>query len=71
MKDYGFQRLLQKNNTNLLVKRTIPIYYGGGYIFQNIGEMKNEGLELSLEAIPVKLDYFYWTPGWAYLQTAK
>lgn len=50
----------KKNNTNLLVKRTIPIYYGGGYIFQNIGEMKNEGLELSLEAIPVKLDNFYW-----------
>ena len=50
----------RKKNTNLLVKRTIPIYYGGGYIFQNIGEMKNEGLELSLELTPVKTENLYW-----------
>jgi TonB-dependent starch-binding outer membrane protein SusC len=50
----------RKRNTNLLIKRTIPLYYGGGTIYENIGEMKNEGLEISLEATPVNTTSFYW-----------
>lgn len=41
----------RKINKDLLIKRTIPLYYGGGFFFQNIGEMKNSGLELGIEAI--------------------
>jgi TonB-dependent starch-binding outer membrane protein SusC len=49
----------RKKNTNLLIKRTIPLYYGGGTIYQNIGEMENKGLELSLDATPFNNASFY------------
>ncbi|MFA9390651.1 MAG: SusC/RagA family TonB-linked outer membrane protein [Prolixibacteraceae bacterium] len=51
----------RKINTDLLIKRTIPLYYGGGFFFQNIGEMKNSGYELSLEIIPFQRENLYWS----------
>jgi TonB-dependent starch-binding outer membrane protein SusC len=51
----------QKKNSNLLVQRSIPLYYGGGTIFENIGEMKNSGLELSLEIVPFDKKNLYWS----------
>ncbi|HPR31316.1 MAG TPA: SusC/RagA family TonB-linked outer membrane protein [Prolixibacteraceae bacterium] len=50
----------QKHYSDLLIKRSIPLYYGGGTFYQNIGEMKNEGLELSLDVVPVETQNFYW-----------
>jgi len=44
----------QKTNSDLLIRRTIPYYYGGGEMYQNIGEMKNSGIELSLEVVPIR-----------------
>ena len=49
-----------KYNTNLLIQRDIPLYYGGGTFYQNIGEMKNSGVELSLDLIPVDRHDFGW-----------
>lgn len=47
--------------TNLLIQRTIPYYYVGGIFYQNIGEMENKGIELSLELTPIDRPDFYWS----------
>jgi hypothetical protein len=49
-----------KHNSNLLIQRTIPFYYGGGVFYQNIGVMKNSGVELSLELNPIDRPNFEW-----------
>jgi TonB-linked SusC/RagA family outer membrane protein len=51
----------KKYYSNLLIKRTIPLYYGGGMFYQNIGQMQIQGMELSLEAIPIERTDFYWS----------
>lgn len=51
----------RKVNDDLLIKRTIPYYYGGGFFFQNVGQMKNSGIELSLELIPFDNPNTYWS----------
>jgi TonB-linked SusC/RagA family outer membrane protein len=56
----------EKTNSDLLIRRTIPLYYGGGFIYQNIGEMKNSGLELGLELTPVRTPTFYWNMRFGY-----
>ena len=50
-----------KHNSDLLIQRSIPLYYGGGVFYQNIGEMKNSGVELSLELTPFDRPTFTWT----------
>jgi TonB-linked SusC/RagA family outer membrane protein len=50
----------RKINKDLLIKRAIPLYYGGGFFFQNIGAMKNSGLELGIEAIILESANLYW-----------
>jgi hypothetical protein len=47
-----------KKNSNLLIQRAIPNYYGGGTFYQNIGEMKNKGIEISLELTPITKNDF-------------
>jgi TonB-dependent starch-binding outer membrane protein SusC len=49
-----------KYNSNLLIQRTIPLYYGGGQYYQNIGKMKNSGIEMGLEFAPVDRPDFEW-----------
>jgi hypothetical protein len=50
-----------KSFTNLLIQRTIPYYDVGGFFYQNIGEMENKGIELSLEITPIVRPDFFWT----------
>jgi hypothetical protein len=50
----------QKTNSDLIIQRPIPFYYGGGFFCQNIGVMKNKGLELGLEIAPINRKNFYW-----------
>jgi TonB-linked SusC/RagA family outer membrane protein len=50
-----------KQNSDILVQRAIPLYYGGGYFLDNVGEMRNSGLELSMELVPVSNNSFYWS----------
>ena len=50
-----------KNYQDLLLYRPIPYYYGGGLFFDNIGEMKNSGIEVSLELIPVRRNNTFWS----------
>jgi TonB-linked SusC/RagA family outer membrane protein len=49
-----------KKYSNLLIQRSIPGYYGGGFFYQNIGEMKNSGIEVSLEIMPVDKARLQW-----------
>ena len=49
-----------KTNSDLLLQRDIPYYYGGGTQFVNIGIMKNNGREYSVDLIPVKTSNFNW-----------
>ncbi len=49
-----------KYNSDLLIQRSIPLYYGGGVFYQNIGVMKNSGVEVSLEITPVDKPDFTW-----------
>ncbi|HET6558223.1 MAG TPA: TonB-dependent receptor [Prolixibacteraceae bacterium] len=50
----------EKTNSDLLIQRPIPYYYGGGFFYQNIGQMKSKGLELGLEITPIDREDFYW-----------
>lgn len=51
----------KKYNCDLLVHRQIPYYYGGGDIFDNIGEMENKGIELGLEIVPINRPGFFFS----------
>jgi len=56
----------EKTNSDLLIQRPIPYYYGGGFFYQNIGVMKNKGLEISLEITPINTINFYWNTRMGY-----
>jgi len=53
--DYYF-----KTNTNLIIQRTIPDYYGGGQEYFNIGAIQNNGKEFSIELVPILTKDFMW-----------
>ena len=46
---------------NLLIKNAIPTSTGYSYQYQNIGSVRNRGLELVLNTVNVKNDNFSWT----------
>ena len=52
--------LYYKTNSNLIIMRNIPAYYGGGQMFGNIGKLQTNGFELGLEVIPVLTQHFLW-----------
>jgi TonB-dependent starch-binding outer membrane protein SusC len=49
-----------KTNSNLIILRDIPKYYGNGKIFYNIGEMNSSGQEFSIEVIPIWTKKIQW-----------
>ena len=49
-----------KNTSDLLLYQPVPSYAGGGAIPSNIGKMKNQGIEISLNAVPVNKKNFMW-----------
>jgi TonB-linked SusC/RagA family outer membrane protein len=49
-----------KNTRDLLLAKRVPDYIGGGNITSNIGEVQNNGWDLSLTAIPVSTKDVYW-----------
>ena len=58
----------EKTNTNLILSRDIPLYFGGGFFFYNVGEMLNKGIELSFELVPVKSYHTFWKLKFGYTQ---
>jgi hypothetical protein len=57
--DARFDRYFRKHS-DLLLRRAIPYYYGGGALLMNVGEMESRGFEISLEAYPVLRPNFHW-----------
>ena len=49
-----------KNTSDLLLYQPVPNFAGGGTIPSNIGKMKNQGIEISLNATPVNKKDFVW-----------
>jgi TonB-dependent starch-binding outer membrane protein SusC len=49
-----------KDTRNLLLGVPVPLYAGGGTINQNVGEMTNKGIELSITAVVVDNQDFNW-----------
>lgn len=66
--DYGFLNnrirgsveVYQSITTDLLTDRSISAFHGATEITTNIGEIKNEGLELSISANAIRTDNFSW-----------
>lgn len=52
------------NTTNLLLSRAIPIMNGFANVLDNIGKIKNWGLELSLNSTNIQTKDFTWSSGW-------
>ena len=50
----------QKDTKKLLLEVTTPYFLGGDDIYVNKGEVKNNGFEFSVNAIPVKKNDLYW-----------
>jgi TonB-dependent starch-binding outer membrane protein SusC len=49
-----------KSNSNLIVLRDIPAYYGSGKMYYNVGEIETKGKELTIELIPIVTKDFSW-----------
>ena len=49
-----------KKTTDLLFQKSLPTYYGGGSVWVNQGEIRNEGAEFTLNVIPVDNKQFAW-----------
>lgn len=52
-----------KRTTDLLISEPLPGYTGGGNIYRNVGEIKNNGLEFNLKAVVIESNDFYWNLG--------
>lgn len=57
----GSVELYQTNTTDLLLERAIPITSGFNSVFENIGETRNRGFEVSLTSRNVSNSDFSWT----------
>ncbi|MEZ4699068.1 MAG: SusC/RagA family TonB-linked outer membrane protein [Rhodothermales bacterium] len=53
--------LYQRNTNSLLLQRDLPYLTGFTNVTQNLGEIRNRGLELSLSTVNVSRDKFSWT----------
>lgn len=52
--------IYRKKTTNLLLNTEIPASYGFTTIFENIGSVRNQGLEISLNTVNIKTKNFSW-----------
>lgn len=51
----------QKDNDNLLLSRELPIESGFGSITENVGEVRNEGIEFEIRTVNVNTRDFSWS----------
>jgi len=57
----GNMDLYQKNNDELLLGRPLPLSSGYNSITENVGEVENRGLELSIQTVNVQTESFRWS----------
>lgn len=53
--------LYQRNTTQLLLDRELPMTAGFGSVTQNTGELRNRGVEVSMSTTNVERENFRWT----------
>jgi len=49
-----------RRTIDLLFRRSVPFYNGGGTFWDNLGEVQNTGVEVSINATPVRNKDFSW-----------
>jgi len=49
-----------KKTKDALLQKTIPSYNGGGSFWVNRGEIANSGIEVAIDAYPIRTDDFVW-----------
>lgn len=67
--DFGFLHnringtidLYKKNSTDLLYQRDLPLVSGGGKLYDNVGEVENKGIEISLNTVNIQNKDWSWT----------
>jgi TonB-linked SusC/RagA family outer membrane protein len=57
----GTVEVYYKKTTDMLLNIPISYLLGAGYRTVNVGSMRNEGIEININAIPVKTKDFTWT----------
>ncbi len=60
---YGTVEGYVKNTDDLLATVDIPSSNGYSSLLRNIGELRNQGIEVQLNAVAVRTDQFRWTTG--------
>ncbi len=61
----------KKLTDNMIILRDIPMYYGGGKQYLNIGQVAVEGYELGIELTPVQTTFFTWDLSFNYSTTSQ
>ncbi|QEC51460.1 TonB-linked SusC/RagA family outer membrane protein [Anseongella ginsenosidimutans] len=56
----GTLELYEMSTTDLLVQRSLPDILGFNFVWDNLGEVKNKGIELSLSSLNMSKDNFSW-----------
>lgn len=56
----GTLELYEMSTTDLLVQRSLPDILGFNFVWDNLGEVKNRGIELSLSSLNMSRDNFSW-----------
>ena len=67
--DFGFLRnringtidVYQKNSTDLLYSRDLPLVSGGGSLMDNVGEVRNRGIEVAINTVNIQNKDWNWT----------
>jgi len=62
----GSIELYESKTTGLLLDRNIPSFTGYPYITDNVGEMNNKGIEISLTTHNLETKNFSWTTDWSW-----
>ncbi|BDD12033.1 SusC/RagA family TonB-linked outer membrane protein (plasmid) [Fulvitalea axinellae] len=58
---YGTVEVYTKNTDDLLASISIPSSNGYNDLLQNIGSLRNRGIEVQVSAVSVRTDHFRWT----------
>lgn len=59
----GSIELYKSSTKDLLVQRSLPDILGFSYVWDNLGEVQNKGIELTLNSVNINRDKFSWRTG--------
>ncbi|MFN8209065.1 MAG: TonB-dependent receptor [Bacteroidales bacterium] len=62
----GTLDVYKKDSKNLLVDRLLPLVSGGGHLFDNVGNVQNRGIEVSVNSINISTEDLKWETSFAF-----